>query len=41
MTIEIIIPLNYVAVHNFSGTLQTFDPPDDLLGPKEEKKHVL
>lgn len=35
MTIEIMIPLNYVALYNFSSTLQTFDPPDDLLGSKE------
>lgn len=35
LTAEIIIPLNYVALDNFSGTLQTFGPLDDLLGPKK------
>lgn len=35
MTTEIITPLNYVALHNFSGTLQTFDSPDDLQRPEE------
>lgn len=35
MTEEIIIPLNYVAIYNFPNALQIFDPPDDLLEPKE------
>lgn len=30
MAREIITPLNYAALYNFSGTLQTFDSPDDL-----------
>ena len=35
MTIEIITPLNYAALYNFSGTLQTFDSPDDFQRPEE------
>ena len=35
VTIEIIIPLNYVALYNSSDTLQTSDSPDDLQGAKE------
>ena len=35
MKIEIIIPLNYVALYKSPGTLQPFDPPADLWGPKE------